>query len=135
MPGYDPFTLDFAVDHRFGLLSPAHQFEALAKAVEEDSPAKAATMREWSPAAQIGLLGWLEDAVREHPNPISEVELWRVRKGDRELHCLAVYLPSGIDVRLMEGDNFRRTQLVRDAPATEIVSKEWNAKLMGAGWQ
>ena len=118
-------------DHRFGLFSPAHQFETLAKAVEEDSPAKAATMREWSPAAQIGCLVGSRCGC-EQPNPISEVELWRVRKGDRELHCLAVYLPSGIDVRLMEGDNFQRTQLVRDAPATEIVSKEWSAKLMGA---
>jgi hypothetical protein len=34
-------------DHTFGLLSPAHQFEALAKAIEEEFPAKAATMREW----------------------------------------------------------------------------------------
>jgi hypothetical protein len=66
-------------DQRFGLLSPAHQFEALAKAVEEDSPAKAATMREWSPAMQVGLIGWLSDVVREQPNPVNETELWRVR--------------------------------------------------------
>jgi hypothetical protein len=28
-----------------------------------------------------------------------EVELWRVAKGDRELRCLAVYMPTGIDMR------------------------------------
>lgn len=44
--------------HTFGWLSPSHQFKELAKAVEREHPAKAATMREWSPAAQIGLLGW-----------------------------------------------------------------------------
>jgi hypothetical protein len=61
------------------------------------------------------LLGWLKDVVNEKPNPTREVELWRVRKGDRELLCIAVYLSTGIDVRLMEADGFRRTRLVRDA--------------------
>ncbi len=54
-------------------------------------------MREWSPNAQLGMLKWLSDVVQEQPNPTNEIELWRVRKGERELRCLAVYLPTGID--------------------------------------
>ena len=100
-------------DVRCGLLSPSHQFELLAKAVEEESPTKAAAMREWSAAAQGAMLKWLTDVTDEHPNPTNQIELWRVRKGERELRCQAHYLPVGIDVRLMEGADFRRTQLVR----------------------
>lgn len=47
-------------DLGFGLLSPAHQFEALVSAIEKGSPAKAATMREWSFDAQLGMLKWLK---------------------------------------------------------------------------
>jgi hypothetical protein len=121
-------------DHRFGLLSSAHQFEALAKAIEEQSPTKAATMREWSPDAQVAMLKWLNDVTDEHLNSTNQIELWRVRKGDRELLCVAVYLQNGIDVRLMEGEDFRRTQLVKDAPATALLSQKWCAALIASGW-
>lgn len=60
-------------------------------------------MREYEPTAQGMLLGWLKDVVNEKPNPTREVQLWRVKKGERELRCFAVYLPTGIDVRLMRG--------------------------------
>lgn len=49
--------------------------------------------------------------------------------------CVAVYLPTGIDVRLMEGDHFRRTRLARDAREADTVSDEWLAALIGRGWQ
>ena len=62
------------------------------------------------------------------------IELWRVRKGDRDLRCVVHYLPTGIDVRLLEGDDFRRTQLVRDAPETEKLSQGWRAALIERGW-
>lgn len=121
-------------DHRFGLLSPAHQFEALAKVIAEESPAKAAAMREWSSDAQIAMLKWLSDVTQEHPNPTNEIELWRMRKGERELRCIAVYLPSGIDVRLFEGEDFRRTQLVCDSPELTAFSDKWRAALFEHGW-
>jgi hypothetical protein len=107
----------------------------LAKAVEQDSPAKTATMREWSPAAQLGLLGWLNDVLREEPHPVNEIELWRVRKGERELRCVVIYLPNGIDVRLIEGADFRRTQFVRNAIESTTVSDAWKRKLEGHDWR
>lgn len=63
-----------------------------------------------------------------------EVELWRVRKEEWELRCVAVYLPSGIDVRLMEGDDFRRTRHVRDAIECTALSDQWKQKLTAVGW-
>ena len=104
-------------------------------AAEEVSPAKAALMREYNHTTQEMLLGWLSDVVRDQPNPKREVELWRVRKGERELRCLTIYLPIGIDVRLMEGDGFRRTQLVKAAPAVKLIEEEWRQKLLDVGWQ
>jgi hypothetical protein len=121
-------------DARFGLLSPVHQFDALATAVEKESPTKGAAMREWSAAAQLAMLKWLNDVVHEQPSPTTEVELWRVRKGDRELRCVAMYLPSGIDLRLFERDDFRRTQLVRDSPELTALSDRWRTALLACGW-
>ena len=43
-------------------------------------------------------------------------------------------VPTGIDVRLMEADGFRRTQLVKDASAVEIVEQNWKTKLHEGGW-
>ena len=80
------------------------------QALERAHPSKAATMREWSIAAQHGLL--LHRASMHDQHETAEpFELWQVRKGDRQLRCLAVYLPSGVDLRLFEGADFRRTQL------------------------
>lgn len=65
-------------------------------------------------------MGSLANVVYERPTQ-REVELWRVRKAPRELRCLAVYLPTGIDLKLMEGADFRRTQLFRDICACPRV--------------
>jgi hypothetical protein len=61
-------------------------------------------------------------------------ELWRVSKGNRELGCVAQYLASGIDLRLLEGDGFRRTQLCRDAPAVQVLSDERRSALLARDW-
>ena len=76
-------------------------------------------MREWNSTTQMALLTWLESCLEEQPTPQRENELWRVTKDGRELRCVAVYLATGIDLRLLEGDDFRRTQLLRDGPAVE----------------
>ena len=68
-------------------------------------------MREWSPEAQSAMLKWLRDVAHEQPNPTTEIELWRVRKGERELRCVAVYIATGIDLRLFEGADFRPRSL------------------------
>jgi len=45
------------------------------------------------------------------------------------------YLASGIDLRLMEGDGFRRTQLCHAAPAVQALSDEWRAALLARDWK
>jgi len=40
------------------------------------------------------------------------------------------YLPTEIDVRLMEDDGFRRTQLAKDARQCASRSDEWKRKLI-----
>jgi hypothetical protein len=81
------------------------------------------------------LLDHLACLYRDQPSPQREVELWRVRKDQRELRCVAIYLPVGIDVRLMERDGFRRTRLVRDSIETETVSHQWRTALLEHGWK
>jgi hypothetical protein len=61
------------------------------------------------------------------------VSLWTLNKERRELVCLAVYLPIGVDVRLMEGMDFRRTRLVRDAIECTAVSDDWKTEVGRAG--
>jgi hypothetical protein len=45
-------------------------------------------MREWSPAAQQGIFGWLESVTKEKPEAAKEVELWRITKDTRQLRCV-----------------------------------------------
>ena len=63
------------------------RFEALCCAVEGEYPSRAASMREWSPAAKTGILEWLDSVTQQKP-AVRKVELWRVRKDTRELRCL-----------------------------------------------
>jgi hypothetical protein len=64
----------------------------------------------------------------------STVYLGLVRKGERELRCVALYLPTGIDVRLFEGADFRRTPFVRDAIESTAISDGWKRKLLEREW-
>ena len=73
------------------------------------------------------------DDTIEQIAPADTIELSRVRKGKRELRCITKYLPTGIDLRLLEGDDFRRTQLCRDAPAVDDLSSAWQ-KGIGGEW-
>ena len=119
--------------HGFGLLAPAHQFDQLVQAVEPEHQSKAAQMREWSVAAQHGLLLHLTSMI-EQKESAARVELWSVRKGDLQLTCVAVYLPTGIDLRLFEGTDFRRKQLCKDALEVEALSHKWRSALLDVGW-
>src|SRR5438094_951708 len=85
----------------FAKLTPDLQFEALRRAAADQSPAAALQMRDWTQAAQRALIAWLADVISAPSNPVSAVELWCVRKGLLELRCVSVYLPNGLDVRLL----------------------------------
>ena len=107
-------------DRTFRLLSPSHQFELMRGAVALEHPARAAAMDEWSPQTRRTAAAPCE--YRAAGAPLDTIELWRVRKGERELSCVTRDSPTGIDVRLLEGKDFRRTQLCRDAPAVEALA-------------
>jgi hypothetical protein len=113
--------------------APSHQFEQLVDAVAREHPSKAASMREWSVAAQHGLLTHLASMEEQTPRA-APCALWHVRKHERRLTCLAVYLPTGIDLRLLEGEDFRRTQLCRDAPEAHALADSWRTALIDVGW-
>src|SRR4029453_16002959 len=85
------------------MLAAQQRFGALCCAVEPEHPSQAAAMCEWSPAAQQGILGWVETVTNQKP-AVRELELWRVTKDTREFRCVVRYLPTGLDLRLMLGD-------------------------------
>jgi hypothetical protein len=48
---------------------------------------------------------------------------------------VARYLPAGIDLRLMQGHDFRRTEMHRDADVATAKAAEWKAALLEQGWR
>jgi hypothetical protein len=97
-----PFLRRAEARQGFNRLAPVLQAQALADAVQADYPAEAAEIRDWNHATAIAMLTWLDTVTRTRPRH-RDTELWRVRKGSRELRCVAVHLPHGIDLRLLEG--------------------------------
>jgi len=65
---------------------------------------------------------------------VNETELWTVAKENRTLRCVARYLPLGIDLRLMEGDDFRRTELHKTGDLAELKADAWKRALEAKGW-
>ena len=127
-----PIYRRLAADRTLHLLAEPHQYERLVAAVAKVSEHHAALMREHSAPAKQAILRHLASAESLRPGE-PEVELWRLRKGDRELVCVAVYLPVGVDVRVLEAVDIRKTQLVKDGPHAELAA-EWKNKSEAAGW-
>ena len=75
-----------------------------------------------------------DQALRER-HTAKQTELWRMRKGDREVRCVAVYISVGVDLRLLEGGDMLRTELLRDAYALPMRAREWQRALAKSGWQ
>jgi len=119
---------------RFTGLTPLEQFEELCDAVGLEYPTEAAKLAEWLPGPRQRLMTHLAESVAADPAAVAVSELWRLTKGDRLLRCVVQYLPSGIDLRLMEGSGFRRTQLCSDVPGVEHLSHEWRQDLLDRGW-
>jgi hypothetical protein len=130
-----PYYEAVASGEGFALLPIPIQFATLVDAIAQDHPLKAAKLREIDdPGWQRAILGSLAHVVYPRPAAQREIELWRVTKDSRELRCIALYLATGIDLRLMEGEDFRRTQLLRDGPAVQELADEWRLKLIERGW-
>jgi hypothetical protein len=129
-----PYYEAVAAGEGVALLSIPIQFAALVDAIAVDYPTRAATLRQIAdlPSQRAFLLS-LSNVVYRSP-AVREVELWRVRKDSRELRWLAVYMPTGIDLRLMQGEDFRRTELLREGPAVEIRAEEWRGRPLEKGW-
>jgi hypothetical protein len=129
-----PFFARLSTHAAFRHFSWPTQFDQLVQAVAVDHPQRAAQMREWSTTARSELLLHLANMVSQTP-PTETTELWRVTKNKRMLRCVVHYVPTGLDVRLLEGDDFRRTQLCRDAPAADRLSSQWKVALIQRGWE
>ena len=115
-------------DPAFARLAPESQFDALVREAREVSEKAAAQLAQCNPVTVRAMLGHLNatrdtDAARK-----DSAILWQAVKQTRALRCEAVYLPHGIDVRVLERDDLIRTALCRAAP-------EWRAKLALVGWQ
>jgi hypothetical protein len=130
-----PYVATLKADPAFATLAMPLRFAALCDVVGVDHPDRARWMKEWSPAAPTGTLHWLESVTKEERAAVTELELWAVTKGKRKLRCVARYLPIGIDLRLMERDDFRRTELHKDADLAEIRAMGWRQALEERGWR
>jgi hypothetical protein len=108
-----PYWRELAADSGFPPLAPEDQFKLLVFRVAQDNATEAAKLEATSGFAAHKLLRHL--AARAAVPGAGPVDvLWQVQKGGRTLRCEALLLPHGIDLRLVEAGNFRRTQLVRD---------------------
>jgi hypothetical protein len=75
------------------------------------------------------------DAYASEKQTAKQVELWRMRKGEREVCCVVVYTPVGTDLRLLERGEMLRTELIRDALLLEPRLKYWQRTLVATGWR
>ncbi len=116
----------------FPNLAPELQAEALANLVAEDHPAKATEIREWNATTRRAFIARLDQALREKKAD-RQVELWRMRKDEREVLWVAVYTVVGLDLRLLEAGEMRRTQLCRDDPTPRGTARQWHEALRLAG--
>jgi hypothetical protein len=117
----------------FGQLAAASQSQQLLNAVAVEYPRQAALMRQYDEPARRATLLHLRNMTELKPLA-REVELWQARKGKRELRCTAVYLPHGIDLRVFDGPNVRRTEQLKDGRTASDHAAEWLARLRGHGW-
>jgi hypothetical protein len=128
-----PYYMDLAQRNVFANLSPSHQFHALIDRIAGDHPDRAAKLAGATAAAARAILDRLA-ALTGTRGSMREVALWTVRKGSRELRCVAIYQPNGIDLRLLEGADFRRTALYADPAALTPGAAEWLRRLVQRGW-
>jgi hypothetical protein len=71
--------------------------ELLVEAIARDYPTKTPRMRELEAVSQRATLAVFGNVSYSSP-AARNLELWRVARGGRELRCLAVYMPTSIDL-------------------------------------
>lgn len=122
-------------DPAFARLAPESQFDALVREAREVSEKAAAQLAQCNPVTVRAMLGHL-NATRDTDAAGSAITtLWRCTRKARVLECQALYLPHGIDLRLIEaGSELIRTELCRSAPEVRSVAAAWRGKLTSAGW-
>ena len=91
-------------------------------------------MPEYNATTVHALLRHLDANVDTDAASGAPLTLWSATLRERTLVCEALHLPTGIDLRLMEGGDFRRTQLVRSVPEADAQAADWRAQLEGHGW-
>jgi hypothetical protein len=69
--------------------------------------------------------------VNDAERPARDKELWRLRKGDRELRCVA----SQQILHLVEGEMVRRAEILPERLQMEERSLLWQRMLMTRGWK
>ncbi|MGC4083665.1 MAG: hypothetical protein QM736_16545 [Vicinamibacterales bacterium] len=117
----------------FNHLAPELRAGALAAALEADYPAKAQEIREWNFATRRAMLAVLDEHLKTGA-PARRIELWRMRKGEREVRCVAVYTSVGVDLRLLAPDGMVQTALCRDPMLVRNRAESWQRQLMAFGW-
>ena len=85
-------------------------------------------------ATRTAMLAVLDMALEARP-ATREIGLWRVERGHRRVQCVAVYMPGGVDLRLLEDGEMTRTELFTDGLILLSRSREWRAALVGTGWR
>jgi len=129
-----PYWSELKRQSFFDHLAPELQAGALAAALEADYPVTAQEIREWNRATRLAMLAVLDMGLVARP-ATREVELWHVTKGQRHVRCVAVYMPGGVDLRLLEDGEMTRTELFTDILVLLSRSREWRAALVGTGWR
>lgn len=128
-----PYYIEVVQRTGFANLSPSHRFQALIDRIADDHPDRAAKLPDSTSATARAMLEGLA-ALTAAKVSVREVALWTVRKGSRELRCVAIHQPNGIDLRLLEGADFRRTALCAEPATLSAGAADWLRKLLQRGW-
>lgn len=119
----------------FDRLAPELQVKALAEALEPLHPREAHEVREWTPPTTRTMLARLDGSLRRGQARPQQV-LWTARKGARrEVVCVSLVLPFGIELRLFDGSELLRSELLRGEFQASAKADDWRRALAAAGWQ
>lgn len=124
-----PHWADLHRQPSFANLAPELQAEQLAASLEAAHPSKAREIRDWNRTKRMAMLAGLDQAPRSEGDGAVGM-----RKGAREVRCVAVCVSCGIDLRLLEHGEIRRTEPFTWAHVLQSRKRQWRtAPLAGHG--